>query len=780
MGEMRCARIGTWFYTVYDQSQSHHNPWGLIKITNNMGEARRLTSISIKLGTGSGTVTTTGGNQTFQGQPYDVYLTFDGNNSDTHTVSKIVNNTAGSGNNRYYLLSQMTDDYYVVFNFPGKPVVANGTTITVDFRKSNRGGYTGKTLLVAPPSPNDDVYQRNGNSPIYCATEGLYDPPSGYENSLSISPDIGVYGVTSYTFSYNITRGSNDLEWVHLDTYHDNSGNLAGWRAVGTGFGNRSDGMVFGSDGGDTGYAGGKFQGQVSFNDYNTRYATNKADFYTYTYPTLWLSTPSGAFSPQDSKKFNWTSNIAKWKGISKESDLTTILKINGKTVSGISQLPTYSNNTNPPEIDLANYLSNTYYDNNAKSVAQMTGTVTVERENTSAKGRNNNNRYYVSQSKNYTVQYQPTQSPTNGTASYSGQTIVVQDVPSITATWSYPSSAGAAGVVNGYYVEIYSDSNLTKKVGNTITVSSGSVNINTKTQLKRGVLNYAKIIPFYTKPNGSGNISGTKYAKITLVKPVSRLNSPTIDYPKNNTTWLNKNFRILFQLPLDDDLSQLISDGTISNQAAYRYQDIKVEVKYGSTTKTYTWKNNKSYFSTNTLSYQKKVAVHPGADSSLANADSYTVNIYVQKNYYQTTGDGSWSKATSVTINRSAISKYTFIAGETKVLASHYKTIRDKSIEMRNAYPIKTLDSRNITRVKGDIIGYSEYAGVYQTVKDIQTGINEYCTYDNIDVSLKTTIKDLTDNPPKKEIITAANTDTSKGGRNYVNIIIDDMNILK
>ena len=52
-------------------------------------------------------------------------------------------------------------------------------------------------------------------------------------------------------------------------------------------------------------------------------------------------------------------------------------------------------------------------------------------------------------------------------------------------------------------------------------------------------------------------------------------------------------------------------------------------------------------------------------------------------------------------------------------------------------------------------------------------------CKYNNTNVSFTQTINDLTNNPPKQEFITAEKTPSSIAGRNYKNILIDDMNKL-
>ena len=52
-------------------------------------------------------------------------------------------------------------------------------------------------------------------------------------------------------------------------------------------------------------------------------------------------------------------------------------------------------------------------------------------------------------------------------------------------------------------------------------------------------------------------------------------------------------------------------------------------------------------------------------------------------------------------------------------------------------------------------------------------------CDYDNTAIKLNQTINDFTLNPPKVEIITADDNNETLQGRNYKNLLVDDMNKL-
>ena len=51
----------------------------------------------------------------------------------------------------------------------------------------------------------------------------------------------------------------------------------------------------------------------------------------------------------------------------------------------------------------------------------------------------------------------------------------------------------------------------------------------------------------------------------------------------------------------------------------------------------------------------------------------------------------------------------------------------------------------------------------LYDTILQIKSDVNSYCTYDNANVSFTRDITNFTTNPPKVEYITAADTDSIK-----------------
>lgn len=622
-----------------------------------------------------------------------------------------------------------------------------------------------------------------------------YSEPS--IGTLSITPEIGIFNSQNFNYRWSMSKGTNNLSWVHLDMYQHGTDNCLDWKNVGTGFGNRSENFKFGSGETGGGYTGGKFQGMVALHDGRSRFTTNRVTIYTYTKPTMSASL-SSLFSPQDNASLTWTTNSRTWVNSNRENNFQTIATINGQTIS-VSQNPTNSTDGSSQTSGSGNSVTfdNSFLINTAKytasqrSVAQMSGSITLTRRNDKA-----GTTYDASDTKSFKVQYQPTKSPTGGNVTNSsgtsvkGNTIIVQDIPTINIDWSYPNSGTARGVVNGYIVRVYSDSNYSTQVGSDYIINvsswgaSATKSLNTKTQLKRGVMNYAKIIPFYTKPDGTGRIEATdtNTLKIQLVKPISKLDPPTIEYPINNSEWHNKYFRVLLQMPYDDDIQSLINDNTIQRTSDYRYSDIQIKITPSSGSAiTYSTTNSTIWSKAiGNITHNSKIAVCPGLISAFPNASSYQIQMRVKKAYYNLTEAQSWSDWTSaITIKNTAITNLSLSVGQ-EILATHYKTVRNASVRLYNTYPIQSGGlNGNIDQNRGDQIDYSEYQAIYNTILAIKNGVNGYCTYDNTDVSFARAINDLTTNPPKQEFITAEKTPSSIAGRNYKNILIDDMNKL-
>lgn len=432
------------------------------------------------------------------------------------------------------------------------------------------------------------------------------------------------------------------------------------------------------------------------------------------------------------------------------------------------------------------------------------------------------------------TLQLKPTKSPNNYaiwdsnntdiTSTVKGHTINGSVYPTIKLKWDYPYNEMAAGLINGYRLRIYSDSSYTTLFKEFDIVTIGFINVtkelNTAQDLPIGIMCYAEITPYYKDNAGTyryGSVSFRDVIGQTLLKP----DPVVINYPVNNTTWHNRQFRVLLTLP---DYPSLQGDSGV-------FEDLEVNINGTA----YTFADYPQIYSTDTISYNKRVIVNPSLLSSFTTQDTYVIKARVTK----LKADNIWSDWSNVvTLNRQDLTPieaggedYPLIYGELNeilgesdsytgpgdtniniynelnvvvgesdpysggtstadivtggiILASHFKTIRNYSVRLYNVYPIVSLDSDNIEAVRGEIILHSNYLGMYRTIKNIQSSVNTWATFDNNrqDVKFNETIN-LLDNPNQPirgEIITADRDLRPGSGRNYLLALYDCMNLLK
>ena len=500
----------------------------------------------------------------------------------------------------------------------------------------------------------------------------------------------------------------------------------------------------------------------------------------TYINPTIDNLTGNDYFSPQDNSTFSWTNNVSSGTSI---DSFTQKLTIASSTVNNA----TYSSNS----VVLApsgNYWVQNIFNNATRSTAVLSSSVTVSLSNSSS-GQS------VSSTKSFRVQYQPTKQPSSVSISNSGQTICIDDNPTTTISWSYPHTAGAAGVVSGYKVRVYSDSSYsnlvsTKDVSATYLQNNMSVSLNNATDLKRGVLNYVTITPYYTYPSDSTKLEGESNTIYygTLVKPYKKMGPLTINYPINNTTWHNKYFRVLFTLPIDGDFDTYSSE----IQSNYNYSNIQIDVNgtvYDYSTTYTSGTAHPEIFSkdpvitdiTNTA--QLKMAINPSLISNFADANTFVIKVRAQKgNYYFTSAEmqdssiKTWSQWATVTLNKTALTEQNLTVG-LEIDDTHYMYPHNGINRLLACYPIGSNDNRNIDRARGDLICRSEYQGIYQTMINLINGVNGWCTYDRANVKFN---KDIPSFTAIVEIITSAKTGTDRydsTGRNYMNLLTEYMN---
>lgn len=725
---------------------------------NDTGSDKRITSVTMRLGTGKGSVDGSQGTaMTCYGKNYSTKLVYSNYASTTNATISSVCNTTGA----YYQFNQA--GYYTFYFDEGAPIVSAGSTVYFRLSLTGLDGGSTSTAIVAAQSSQ---YQSDF---ISGTVVDPYSPPSYSINS--ISPQIGIVNSTTFTVNYTISGGTNGIAWTNARVYNSDGVHLGD-----IGLSNTSKGTINSTF--KIPYSDGQqYKVSIRFSDNHSEFETGTINIYTYRKPTISnVALSNSHFSGTGNGNLSWYTNGRRWS-TSLENNFKTYIKFNGKSWFEASNHNPNSDNTassTQSQIITSTILQN-QFSNTERSVNAISTSLSMKRVNPSS------GEEAVSGSISLTIQYKPNYAPfdlkyTNndtGRIISSGETIYFSDEPNIRIQWNY-SEAINAGVVTGYIVRIYSDSSystLTK----TITTSNKYTVINSKTDLTRGTMNYIKVVAYYSKPDGSGNIEGSAIQSM-FIKPLGKIKKPVIAYPINNTTWLNDNFRILLQSPEDEDYDSYSS--TIRNNYVYKNIELKINNQIFA---AYTNGSDLVYpiFSTTTFSHMKKLVINPSISGVLTSAFTFSIQIRFQKNYFE----NIWSEWSNIiTLKKVIINEQTFNIDD-KILVTHYNTMRNKSYACWEAYPITSLPTDNIALNIGDNIKQINFKAIYDTIKAIQTNVNNYTTYDSSRNNIKflqTIDKFEGENKPTDELITALKDPRpNKPGRNYINLMIECLNKL-
>ena len=195
----------------------------------------------------------------------------------------------------------------------------------------------------------------------------------------------------------------------------------------------------------------------------------------------------------------------------------------------------------------------------------------------------------------------------------------------------------------------------------------------------------------------------------------------------------------------------------------------------------SYYYNTNNSIYSTNTVSYKKALVINPSIMNNFEDVNTYQIKIRFQKKYFQ----NIWSEwSNTITLYKSKITELNLLVDQI-IEISHYKTVRNYSTRLYDVYFINRnfLPKDNIDKNQYDIIITENYQGIYDTILAIKNKVNNYATFDSERENIKfnQNINDLDGNNKvtKGEIITANKISNNPIGRNYMNILINDMNKL-
>lgn len=502
----------------------------------------------------------------------------------------------------------------------------------------------------------------------------------------------------------------------------------------------------------------------------------------TYTTPRIKdISLDSEYFSGTGNGVVRWKTNGRMWTK-SLEDNFITYYQFDNK-----GWKDTNKNGPNPSDggnkttytdkhLDITTDVINDNYTLNEQCVDKISTTLQLKRVNPTSGVE------AVTGTKNIEIQFTPKYSVINVVYKDSatsktltpGSIVITSEVPKINVSWSYTNSVDR-GILDGYLFEVYSDSSMNTRVYYTYTKKT-TIELTTRNvaHMNRGTLNYIKITPYHIRPDTNKTKAYGPVFSQQFVLPVSVLSTPVISYPISNTSWHNKNFRILFQLPQDGDNDVL--ESIISNDT-YEYQDIEVVINDIS----YKYSQYPNIFSIIKLGYMYKICVNPSLIDTFPFTYTYRMKVRVQKKYFV----NLWSEySKEVTLNIFNIVRPTMNQNQF-VMASHFNTVQSYSQKLHKVYPINDYPNDNQSVVKNDFIHAYRYQAIYDTLKTIQNGVNNWARFDDSRNKVKfndtiIAMSGSTNKAQSEEIITAEKTKKPQiNGRNYLTILLDCMDQL-
>lgn len=451
----------------------------------------------------------------------------------------------------------------------------------------------------------------------------------------------------------------------------------------------------------DYGVSGGQNFNVVAYRSHQTgrNTASSSRTFRTYTVPTVSnVQMNPNPVSANVNTKVSWSGNSAVFSG----ETINSSISINGSSYIN-------TGTTNSWTGTMRNYVP-----------------VTKDNQNVTIKVKRTNSGSGVSAEASYNIAkvlYTPTKPVSNvifkknsstGSVIPSGSTIDKAEVISIYNSWNAPTGSDT-GVISGYKITIESES------GETKTYYTSSTNILIPvSDLTACQLHNITITPYYLEDNKYylGPAVSSKY-----VLPMSRINTPSITYPTNNSSWLNPGYRILTTLPTDPDFSSLPSD----TQNGYKYMDIELNINGVSIL----WSEYPEVISIDVLSYNSKIVMNPTLSNLYPNsATSWNIKYRVRKNYGDTNSSIAWSNwSSTITVKYEA---RTFnVEKEDIIMASHYNGLIDTISSMRTAYPVFTMLSSNVV-AKTTKIQRSDYTKTYNDIRSIVNYVNSFGDFDS------------------------------------------------
>ena len=627
-----------------------------------------------------------------------------------------------------------------------------------------------------------------------------YKPPS--VNILDYNL-IGRLGYEDWWAKYKVNKGTDAIQWSRIHVWRPNNTDYN------KDFNGNNSGEIQHSytvPSGDVFEHGKKYSAEVSTYDGKNEVWTGRWDIYTYTWPDL------SEFSINKSKSGNSYT-------ISGDQSWTV-------TLSGTNNR---NFNTLENEFETHHYITNgsnawankgnvTSYTNNASyEGTQITDAKDGQAVTYNVSRYASSPKYRTSKTASIIFYYRPRypatdymyyKNNTSGTNYPHGETVVNDNTLSgIYVKWNSTTSDAKtygttkkddAGQVDGYRIELrekYANGTYSG-VYKTYYVSAGNATI-PKADIRKLVMQQIRITPYYIHSSTEKWYYNSPEWKDFIILR-SPLNTPVISYPKNNTTWHNRDLRVLFQLPVDPDKNE--------EESTYKYNNVEIEVtnqvgtKYyvcmrdtvgrtsGGTVSNACFNINNTSDAVNNLTYQRKMVCAPSIASNYPfdSATKLKYRVRVQSRWIPTSAAPMWSAwSNQVTINIATISFNPSVGDY--IMATHYNTMITKAKTAYDVYPGFTWTKPTNVVAKSTIIKADQYKVPFASPVGIKNFVNSGygATFDTgyekakFDYSGK--IVNFDPVAARYEYVTAL-TDPRPNpkGRDYIKMVYDWLNYLK
>lgn len=770
----------------------------IFTINNNDGYDIEVNNIEVALGTCGIGSNTASGETTFygNGKSINCYLNGGNKNSDTKSVTKVTGITKSK-----YFDTSSNGRQIIKFSFNDKPIIGNNNSMSFSIKFS---GGEGSGLSI-PKTHYTNGAPCTGYH-LTCSVSKYQPYATPKVSSFNITNAIGLHNKPSIQAHAGENNSGDNTGttcrwivngreyWADFYGKNENIGNSAGYLSDAQHPDRLASPYNFFRP--TTAGVGESQEFEVKFK--RTHNATNESaeargTAKTYRLPKI----ESLTVAPTDVDgagliNCSWKTNGRKWD---EEKDFETYIEFStdnwkrNKVNSAPAKQGNIDANVNQNgSIQPLSHISASAIRDAAKTNSPVTVQVRARRRSPSASDNPTSlgEVSMVTGTKTIYVQVTPNTPPTglifrrnnsSGTIINPGDSICISPqakyyTPRVYVSWSY----GGGGIVDGYRVKTYDDEG---NNNGTYNVSSPNITIDAVNKLRRARVNRITIEAYYILREydeeghliRSEKIYGPKLSS-SFVMPISMLNKPVILFPSDRSEWINKNYRVLFQLPVDPDYSYFTS----SVRNGYVYRDIELKVNG----KVFSWNSYKDSYSTSTITYTKKVVINPSLNTGYPSATTYKLQLRVRKMYgfSYAIAEDSWSEwSNEITVNVVPAS-FSVNVGD-KIMASHRNQLTSLCRRMKNTYPIPsgTIQTKDVKR--GDIIYASDYVPPYNDILAVRDAVNNYTTYDADRNPVKfPSIPVFV--PIVGEYITALAEDNNYPGRNYIALLHNYANLLK